>query len=582
MNGPMHRTVVGLVMACGLAGGLTTASAQQVQRSIGFTNEEKFYAISPVKSTASTLPDGFIMAGYRVLSTANPDRDFYVVRTDQAGNVLWNVRVGGTSRDEAYTVTPTFDGGFVVAGETQSVGGAFGIGVIKLDALGNLLWSRALLGGGFADSVSTHRPDPAGPSVIQLSDGRIALVDYVRPTLGAAFQYGTFAVLDNTNGNVLAARQYQLAGFLTTSRLTFTDLRELPRVSPTAPVAVGISGTVVLPFQITGAVISDFDPLYVVLDTVGNPLFAENFPAFNGTQPIYETGDGLHRLSTEDLVLNGFFNVGLSAPVTGTHAIRLLPGGAPIWQNRYSVFQNHFAALTEDARGNIVMGGFAENLPILASPSAASMLSVEPTLGAVNWLRGYERFSTTIGTGVAAFVDSFTGQPGLALAGFGGPGPGINGPIDGLFVRTNLFGTTGCEEVSGLPDVRRVDRQPNQRQLIVLQSDFTIWQPARVVPQVGTNACVAVGPCNWADITSPGGTYDPITGTVDLPPDGSLSIEDFIVFLAAFSDGTGCPGLTPCNPADLTGPGGPPVLPDGDLSIEDFIAFLNYFTDGCP
>ncbi len=70
-------------------------------------------------------------------------------------------------------------------------------------------------------------------------------------------------------------------------------------------------------------------------------------------------------------------------------------------------------------------------------------------------------------------------------------------------------------------------------------------------------------PKSWADIAGPGD---------QIGPDGDLSIEDFIVFLAAFSDGN----LT----ADLTGSGGPPALPDGDLSIEDFITFLNAFTEG--
>ncbi len=52
--------------------------------------------------------------------------------------------------------------------------------------------------------------------------------------------------------------------------------------------------------------------------------------------------------------------------------------------------------------------------------------------------------------------------------------------------------------------------------------------------------------------------------------DGQLSIEDFIAFLAAFTDNDLL--------ADLAGPGGAPY-PDGELSIEDFIAFLAAFTD---
>ncbi len=94
--------------------------------------------------------------------------------------------------------------------------------------------------------------------------------------------------------------------------------------------------------------------------------------------------------------------------------------------------------------------------------------------------------------------------------------------------------------------------------------------------------------CNPADIAGSGATY--INGAVDLPADSQLGIDDFIVFLAAFSDGAGCSGIAPCNPADIAGSGATysngavDSGPDGDLSIDDFIIFLAAFSDatGCP
>ncbi len=88
-----------------------------------------------------------------------------------------------------------------------------------------------------------------------------------------------------------------------------------------------------------------------------------------------------------------------------------------------------------------------------------------------------------------------------------------------------------------------------------------------------------------ADLTSQGATYD--NGAFDLPPDGALSFEDFVGFLAAFTDATGCPGTAPCNPADICGAGATygngtvDIGPDGELSIEDFIVFLSAFSDDC-
>lgn len=79
--------------------------------------------------------------------------------------------------------------------------------------------------------------------------------------------------------------------------------------------------------------------------------------------------------------------------------------------------------------------------------------------------------------------------------------------------------------------------------------------------------------CNIADITGIGGGS---------PPDGSLTVDDLIEFVNAFSDGSGCPGTAPCNVADITGIGGPPEAPDGALTVDDLIGFVNAFSEGCP
>ncbi len=102
-----------------------------------------------------------------------------------------------------------------------------------------------------------------------------------------------------------------------------------------------------------------------------------------------------------------------------------------------------------------------------------------------------------------------------------------------------------------------------------------------------TVGCSFSGNPNPCDICGSGATYDSTAGTVDLPPDGQATVDDFIVFLAAFSDATGClpSTIAPCNPADITGAGStwPSAVspPDGELSVEDFSIFLSSFTDGC-
>jgi hypothetical protein len=82
-------------------------------------------------------------------------------------------------------------------------------------------------------------------------------------------------------------------------------------------------------------------------------------------------------------------------------------------------------------------------------------------------------------------------------------------------------------------------------------------------------------PCNLADVASVGST----------PPlafhDGRLTVDDVIVFVNLYSDGSGCPGASPCSQADVCGIGGPPAPPDGQLTVDDIIAFVNAFGEGC-
>ncbi len=67
-------------------------------------------------------PDGgFALARYSS-SYSNGGRDVWIVRTDPAGNELWSRNYGGPAHDEALDLQLTLDGGYILAGFTQSFG----------------------------------------------------------------------------------------------------------------------------------------------------------------------------------------------------------------------------------------------------------------------------------------------------------------------------------------------------------------------------------------------------------------------------------------------------------------------------
>jgi hypothetical protein len=102
-------------------------------------------------------------------------KDFWVVKLDQTGQIIWNDDFGGSQDDIAYQLIETRDHGFAVVGATESLDGdvnAFhgltDVWLIRLDTLGNMVWNKSY-GGGSAD---------AGNSVCETSDGGFAVAGY--------------------------------------------------------------------------------------------------------------------------------------------------------------------------------------------------------------------------------------------------------------------------------------------------------------------------------------------------------------------------------------------------------------------
>jgi hypothetical protein len=93
-----------------------------------------------------TSDRGFIIAG-RSNSHNPPFHDMYVVRVDAEGGIKWARTYGGASMDHAYSVSQTLDGGFIVAGYTDSFGaGGRDMYIVRCDAAGDTLWTKTIGG----------------------------------------------------------------------------------------------------------------------------------------------------------------------------------------------------------------------------------------------------------------------------------------------------------------------------------------------------------------------------------------------------------------------------------------------------
>lgn len=115
------------------------------QKCFGGTATETPYDLLP-------LADGFVVAGSSNSSDwsidNNGSNDGWVVKTDLAGNLLWQTTQGGSGNDWIRSITPSADGGFLMAGgSAMLVPGCYNNGeidywVLKTENTGKLMWQK--------------------------------------------------------------------------------------------------------------------------------------------------------------------------------------------------------------------------------------------------------------------------------------------------------------------------------------------------------------------------------------------------------------------------------------------------------
>jgi len=150
---------------------INSTGSLQWQKCLGGTSFDE------AKSIQSTPDGGYIVAGYT--QSTNGDvtgnhggADAWVVKLSSTGSLQWQKCLGGTGADEAWSIQPTPDGGYIMAGYTDStdgdVTGNHGLNdawVVKLSSTGSLQWQKALGGmnGDFANSI---KPTPDGGYIV--------------------------------------------------------------------------------------------------------------------------------------------------------------------------------------------------------------------------------------------------------------------------------------------------------------------------------------------------------------------------------------------------------------------------------
>ena len=194
----MTRLVLGVVLlavfistSCIPFGSAATTGWSQTY---GGSGDDEAYSV------VQTSDGGYALVGYTNSSGAG-SYDFWLIKTNSSGGMLWNQTYGGPGDDEAYSVVQCNDTGYAVAGYTNSYGiGETNAWLVKTDSSGNMQWSQTY--GGRAENIAY--------SVIQTSDGGYALAGYT-DSFGAG-SYDFWLVKTDSSGNMVWSQTYGGSG----------------------------------------------------------------------------------------------------------------------------------------------------------------------------------------------------------------------------------------------------------------------------------------------------------------------------------------------------------------------------------
>ncbi|AWX44631.1 DNA helicase [Flagellimonas maritima] len=177
---------------------------------------------------------GFVMAGFSEsddfdISNTKGSYDFWVVKVDETGTMLWEKSFGGSGIEISYDITKTRDGGYAIIGNTFSSdldvsknNGESDVWLIKIDNDGNLVWEKTFGGSGF-DAARGIKTTLDGGFIIagnsKSTDGIIeenrgendfwviktdayGNLEYQQTFGGSDLDFG-FDALETSNGNIL-------------------------------------------------------------------------------------------------------------------------------------------------------------------------------------------------------------------------------------------------------------------------------------------------------------------------------------------------------------------------------------------
>lgn len=157
------------------------------ENTIGGSRSDALFSIQQTKD------GGFILGGYSDSDSSvdksennfggSEDFDYWIVKIDSLGNILWDNTIGGGSDDFLYSLQQTTDGGYILGGisgsnisgdKTESNIGGMDYWIVKTDSAGTIQWQNTIGGSDFEITLSVEQTADGGYILGGSSDSNIS------------------------------------------------------------------------------------------------------------------------------------------------------------------------------------------------------------------------------------------------------------------------------------------------------------------------------------------------------------------------------------------------------------------------
>jgi hypothetical protein len=283
-----------------------------------------------------TTDGGYIISGYSsssangdVSGTNHGDYDSWIVKLDALGNIIWNKLLGGSGPEIASNIQQTSDGGYIISGHSYSSAngdvsgtnhGRYDYWIVKLDALGNIVWNK-LLGGSGNETAS---------NIQQTTDG-----GYIISGLSTSSANGDVSGTNHGGSDYWIVKLDALGNIVWNKLLGGSGTETASNIQQTTDGGYIISGysySSSANGDVSGTNHGDYDSWIVKLDALGNIIWNK---LLGGSGP--EIASNIQQTTDGGYIISGYSYSSANGDVSGTNH-----GGADYW------------IVKLDALGNIV------------------------------------------------------------------------------------------------------------------------------------------------------------------------------------------------------------------------------------